>query len=364
MTDRPAARFVLLGFALVIVGAYVVFAISNASYTFGCDYLTYDSAARRLLGGQPVYDLTVPSTGSCGLYQYPPSSLAIVLPFTAVPPDVALSAWIAASIVSLLVGCLAMPIRFELRIITLIMAGTSWPFLFGLRIGQVEALLFLLFALGWRWLDRPVGLASTIAIGALTKLQPALLVVWALLTGRWRAGVMAIAIVAIVVGVGVLLNPQLWIDSVTVLRTISDSAADVGANVAPAAIARQLGMAEPLASAFGVLHMAAVLIVVLVASRWATSDASFLATVLASQLVSPIQWTHYAVMLFLVIAWLLDNRQVWALLAGLALNMMFVAFTPPTLYLVLPDALLVATVWVGIMRRGSDVGQQPQAVVG
>ena len=364
MTDRPLARILLVGFALAIVGIYVVFAVSNASYTLGCDYLAYDGAARRLLDGRPVYDVTVTATGSCGVFQYPPSSLLIFLPFTVLPTHLAVAAWIVASIAALVIGCLAMPVRFELRVIVLVLAGTSWPFLYGLRIGQIEALLFLLFVLGWRWLDRPTALAATIAIGALTKLQPALLLVWALLTGRWRAGLLAIAIGAAVVGLGLVLNPGLWADSVTVIRTLSGSAADVGANVAPAAIARQLGVSESVASAFGVIHAVVVLAAVLVAARWATSDASYLTAVLASQLISPIQWTHYAVMLFLVVAWLMDNRQTWAIVAGLLLNMMLVAWTPQLLYLLLPDVLLVSTVWLGVVRNRPAPTGQPQVAVG
>ena len=350
---RPSVRVLLIGLALAIVGAYSAFAIAHASYTLGFDYMAYDSAARHLLAGQPVYDLTVTHTGVRGLYQYPPSSLLIVLPLTLLSPDAAMWVWIAASVAFLVIGCLAMPVRFELRIVTLVLAGTSWPFLYGLRIGQIEALLFMLFALGWRWLDRPVALAITIATGALIKVQPVLLIGWALLTGRFRAALLAMVIGITVVGIGVLLDARLWADSITMLRTISGTAADIGANVGPTTIARQLGVGEPAASVFGALHAAVVVVVALVACRWATSEASFLATVVASQLISPIQWTHYAVMLFLAIAWLVDKRQSWALVAGLVLNMMFVAWTPPVLYLALPDLLLISTVWVGVARNRS-----------
>ncbi len=362
--ERRSARIVLVGFALAIVGAYVVFAIANASYTFGCDYLTYDAAARRLLAGSPVYDLTATQTGSCGLYQYPPSFLVLVLPFTLLSPDAAAWAWIVVSVIALVAGTFAMPIRFERRVIVLVLAGTSWPFLYGLRIGQVEALLYLLFALGWRWLDRPTWLGATIAIGALTKLQPALLVLWALLTRRWLVSVVAVVLGVLAVAAGLLLDARLWLDAATVIRTISGSAADVGANIAPAAIALQLGVDASVSSIFGLLHTAAVIGLVLVAARRVSPDASFLATVLASQLLSPIQWTHYAVMLFLAIAWLLEQRQLWALLAALVLNMMFVGFTPPALYLVLADALLVATVWVGWTRTQPMASRMPVLVDG
>ena len=43
--------------------------------------------------------------------------------------------------------------------------GCSWPFLYSVKLGQVGPLLFLLFAIGWRWLDRPVVLGVTARAG-------------------------------------------------------------------------------------------------------------------------------------------------------------------------------------------------------
>ena len=66
----------------------------------------------------------------------------------------------------------------------LLLAGLSLAvaLLVQARPGRADPVL--LFVLGWRWLDRPVRLGAAIAIGTLIKVQPALLGVWALLTGR------------------------------------------------------------------------------------------------------------------------------------------------------------------------------------
>ena len=345
---RPLARFAMVAIGIAIVGVYAAFAVAHASYTLGCDYFTYDAAARRLLAGQAVYDLTATQTGQCGLFQYPPTFLLIVLPLTSLSPALALSTWIAVSLAVLFVAILVLPVRFEARAVLLVLAGTSWPFLYGLRIGQVEALLFLVFALGWRWIDRPLPLAATIAFGTLVKVQPVLLVAWAFLAGRRFVAWIAAAWIASIVALGALLDLHLWLDAATVIRTISGSAVTIAANVAPAAIGYQLGLSEPAAALVGVLHAIAVVVIAGVATRRASPEASFIAVVVASQLVSPIQWTHYALMLFLPIAWLVERRQWWALAAGLALNMMFVAWTPPVLYLLLADLLFVAVVWLGL----------------
>ena len=81
MSNR-AALLLMVGVAGLIVGAYLFYSISNSSYTFGCDYLTYDAAARRWLAGSSPYDLTGVVTGDCGTYQYPPTVLLLAAPVT------------------------------------------------------------------------------------------------------------------------------------------------------------------------------------------------------------------------------------------------------------------------------------------
>ena len=68
-----------------------------------------------------------------------------------------------------------------------LLAGLSWPFAYAVKLGQVGPLLFLLFAIGWRWLDEPIRLGASAALGTAIKLQPGIIFVWAVLTGRFRA---------------------------------------------------------------------------------------------------------------------------------------------------------------------------------
>ena len=131
-------------------------------------------------------------TGSCGTYQYPPMFLLVIVPFTVLSPESATWAWIAVSVLCLVVAVAVMPVPFEARLITLALAGTSWPMLFAIKVGAVGPLLLLVFAAAWRWMDRPVRLALAVAVGALVKLQPALLVLWMVLTRRWRAATLTV----------------------------------------------------------------------------------------------------------------------------------------------------------------------------
>jgi alpha-1,2-mannosyltransferase len=354
-------RVVAVGIVLAVVGAYLYFTLSNASYTLGCDYGAYDAAARRWLAGDGPYDLAITQTGSCGTYQYPPPFLLAVVPFTLLSPASAAWAWVAVCVVCLLVATAIMPVPFEARLITLALAGTSWPMLFAIKVGALGPVLLLVFAAAWRWLDRPARLAVAVALGALVKLQPALLVLWMLLTRRWRAALMTAAAGVIVVGAGILVDRQSWIDFFTVVRTLSGSALDVPANFAPASIAYFAGASEGVARGVGVVHTVAVLLLVVVASLRARPDASLLVTVVASQMVAPVMWDHYIVVLFLPIAWLLARKQWWVLAVGVGLNAMFVLLVPPVMYVVAMDMVMLAITWVGRQRSGDRelVGLRP-----
>ena len=87
--------------------------------------------------------------------------------------------------------------RAIVRWATLLLAGLSWPVAYALKLGQVGPLLFLLFAIGWRWLDRPLAVGAAGALGAIVKIQPGLILVWALLTRRLRAVLLGGAILVV-----------------------------------------------------------------------------------------------------------------------------------------------------------------------
>src|SRR6185295_4523884 len=77
-------------------------------------------------------------------------------------------------------------------------------------------------AIGWRWMDRPWALGGSIGLGTVIKLQPALLIGWAIVTGRRRAAVIALGVVAVLAAVAtVLAGPQAWLDEASLLSRVS-----------------------------------------------------------------------------------------------------------------------------------------------
>jgi alpha-1,2-mannosyltransferase len=355
-----ARRFGSSALPIIAIVSFVLgvgAALAVAGDTLGFDFLAYHQAAVRMVDGQPLYDMSYTQTGGFGLFYYPPTFAPLLLPFGLLSPQVATWTWVALSVTAFLVGVRLMPVPASIRWWTVLLAGWSFPFVYGLKLGQVGPILFLLFAIAWRWRDEPVRLGVSSAIGAAIKLQPGLVLAWALLTRRFRAVVvggsvlLALALLASLVA-GLSAWPDFW----QLLRTVSDPVTTEH-NFTPGAVAYQLGMPAELASALQVLSMVAVLVVFVAAIRYTDDEASFLITIVASQLVSPIVWDHYAMLLLLPVAYLLARGQWWAVAVPLATAWPLVQVTPAWVYPVAFWACLVAVFTVArLAHRGQLAG--------
>ena len=211
-----------------------------------------------------------------------------------------------------------------------LLAGLSWPFAYAVKLGQVGPLLFLLFAIGWRWLDDPIRLGASAALGTAIKLQPGIIFVWAVLTGRWRGGRGRASSSWPGWPSPRRCSPAsgAWSDFVTLVRQVGDPITTAH-NFTPGAVAYQLGLLGrrwPRSSSSPARSL--VLGAVVAAARWATAEASYLVAVIASQLLSPILWDHYAMLLLLPVAYLLRRRRWWALLIPLVTAVPLVGVTP------------------------------------
>ena len=251
--------------------------------------------------------------GGFGLFFYPPTFAPMILPFAYLSAETATWVWIAVSLVAFLVGVAVLPASRSVRWWILLLAGLSFPFVFAIKLGQVGPILFLAFAVGWRGIDDPVRLGGSAALGAAIKLQPGLLLVWALLTRRFRAVVVGAGVLLALAGAATLLaGPTAWSDFFVLIRTVSDPIA-TDRNVTPGAVAYQLGAPMSVATVIQLVNTIAVVAAFLAAIRWAGDEASYLVAVIASQLISPILWDHYAMLLLLPVAYLLSAGRWWAL---------------------------------------------------
>jgi alpha-1,2-mannosyltransferase len=277
-----------------------------------------------------------------------------ILPLAPLDPAVATWVWVALSVAALGAGIALMPVSATVRWVTVLLAGLSWPVAYALKLGQVGPLLLLLFAIGWRWLDRPGSLGASAAAGAIVKIQPGLVLGWALLTRRWAAvavggAVIAVASVAATLTLG---GFSVWTDYVALLRNVSDPISTPH-NFTPGAVAYQLGVPTGVATAVQLVSSVAALAIAVVAALRLPAVASYLVAVVASQLLSPVLWDHYAMLLLLPVAYVLDRGRWWAVAIPLATAVFVIGLTPPIAY---PAAFWVALVAVALDGRRTGAG--------
>ena len=333
------ARAALPVLAILVFAGAVGLILASAGDTWGYDFQAYVQAAHRLLDGQPLYDTSVDLAGGFAIYLYPPPFAVAFIPFALLGDPLGLYAWTV-----LLIGCTVaavaiLPLSTPLRWLMLLLAGLDWPVLYSIKLGQVGPILLLLFVLGWRWLDQPIGLGTTIGIGTLIKVQPALLGVWALLTRRPMAAVVGAVIVLIAIVVTLpLVGLTAWSDYVSLLRTVSEPVTTPH-NFTVGAVLYQAGVPADMANLVQWVVVAGTLLVALVAALRLETEASYVVAVVATQLVSPLLWDHYAVILLLPTAWLLTRRQWWGVAIPLATSLPLLPIAPAAIY---PAAFIVS----------------------
>lgn len=345
-----AALPVVASTTLVAVAGAAAVASAQAG-TLGFDFLSYDLAVRRFFAGGILYDQSFDYTGAFGLFYYPPPFVLLAAPLSLLDPAVAAWIFTALLVVTYAAGVAILPVNRTIRWLILLLGGLSWPLVYAIKLGQVGPILLLTFAIGWRWMDRPWRLGASVAVGTAIKIQPALLFGWALLTGRRRAVVLGLAILGVLALLATIVaGPSSWVDQATLLARVSKPI-DTPHNFTPGRVAFEAGLGQTVAWGVQIANWVLVAIVVLWATLRCTPVASYLAVVVASQLISPILWDHYALMLLLPVAWLLSRGRRWSVLIPLATSVPLVNLIPPVTYALAYWVTLLAVVREGRARR-------------
>jgi hypothetical protein len=330
--------------------------------TLGFDFLAYHQAANRLLAGLPLYDPALKSLHASGVsdvgavvpFLYPPPFALAFIPLAPLPSAAAGVVWLGLSLMAVIVAIWVLPISAQARWVTLLLAGLSWPVAYAMKLGQVSPLLLLLFAVGWRYLARPAAVGLSAGMGALVKIQPALLLLWALVTRRWMVAVVGVAFIILAAGLSILAAGGVsdWTDYVALLRAVGDPVATPG-NLSPGAVIyRTLNVPIGFAAAIQAASSAGALVFVALSVLRGTPVSSYLAAVIASQLVSPVIWEHYAMLLLLPVAWLMDKGHSWSIAVPLVTSVFVFFWVPPVIYPAAFWLTLVATVAIGWRERG------------
>jgi hypothetical protein len=115
----------------------------------------------------------------------------------------------------------------------------------------------------------------------------------------------------------VLTGLATWSDYVRILSRVS-APVTTPHNYTAGALAYGAGLGLEAATVLQWLGVAVAVAVVLFAWWRGDAETGFVTTVVGSQVVSPLLWEHYAMLLLLPIALLLERRHWWAVLLPLA----------------------------------------------
>jgi alpha-1,2-mannosyltransferase len=292
---------------ILLAGVPIAFALLLAfvgygtSWPIGFDFRgTLWEPARALLDGAPIYPEPTPDAVAVGNPAvYPPLFILAAIPFALLPVTLAASIWFVV-LGGCVVGALWILGVRDWR--CHVLAVTSPVVVHGLYFGNLTVLLLLPLALAWRYRDRAriVGLAVGAAVAAKLFIWP--LVVWLLLTRRFRAAAWAVASAAVLVlGAWALIGFEGFRDYPKLLRAAQDVYAV--RSVSLSTVAGALG--APVSAAVAVCAAAG--LVCLGVAAWLVRRAdgdrrAFAVVVAACVLASPIAWPNYAALLFVPIA--------------------------------------------------------------
>ena len=295
LRDPLLVGAVPITFALLVILGY------TSSWPIGFDFRgTLWEPARALLDGMPIYPEPTREAVIVGNPTvYPPVFILISVPLATLDVALASLVWFCVLGVGVFASMRTLGIT-DWRCHAL--ALTSPVVVHGLYYGNITLLLLLPLALAWRYRNRApvVGLAVGAAVAVKLFVWP--VVVWLLVTRRFRAAAWAVGSTAVlVVGAWALIGFEGLANYPALLRAVQDVyavrslslstvAGGLGASVEVAVLVAGLG-------GLACLGIAAWLV------RQPDGDRRGFAMVVAGcVLASPIVWPNYAALLFVPIA--------------------------------------------------------------
>jgi hypothetical protein len=291
----------LLFVAPVVFAILVAFVGYHASWPIGFDFRgTLWEPARALLDGGAIYPEPTRDAVLVGNPTvYPPLFILLATPLALLPVGLASWVWFVVLGVAAYASMRIVGVR-DWR--CLVLAVTTPVVVHGLYYGNLTVLLLVPLALAWRYRDRAAvaGIAVGMAIAAKLFVWP--LVVWLLLTRRFRAAAWAVgSSLVLVLGAWAVIGFEGLRDYPSLLRVVQEVYAvrSVSLSTVAGALGAPVWAAVTVATATGLACIAAAAWLV----RGEDGDRrAFTVLVAASILASAIVWPNYLALLLVPVA--------------------------------------------------------------
>lgn len=258
------------------------------------DLQDFTRGARAVLsGGDPYLSVHSVAFRTGHAFVYPYLVAWLFAPFALLGPVAAKALYALVGGLAIVASCRLLGHRGLVAAALVLVASTT---IIGLQMGTINALLLVGLAVAWRWRDRLWVVGVAVGVVAVTKLFLVPLVVWLLLSRRYRGALVAGAtFVAILVG-GWVVGPLGPVGYARMLLRLQGS--ESAHSWALVSLIRGLGLAALPAQVTAVLVVAGLLAGAAVAIRRGAGEAlAFAAAVVASLLASPIVWSSYVLVL-------------------------------------------------------------------
>jgi hypothetical protein len=262
----------------------------------GGDFAIFRRAGTAVLHGHsPYVQPTLKLLAANDRFVYPTPFALPFVPFAVIPEKAAAIAFLILSVGAVLGALWLLGVR-DWRCYGASLLGI--PVFGALGVGSIGPFLLLLCALGWRFRDRSVA-GVPLALAAAAKLFLWPLLVWLLVTRRFRAFTASLVTLGAILALWASIDPEglrRYPDTVRLLNEVqrwksySVQSLSISLHVPSAA-------SELVAGAMAVAAVAA-----LVLLRRRGDEVTFGAAVVAALIATPILWNHYLVLLLVPIA--------------------------------------------------------------
>jgi alpha-1,2-mannosyltransferase len=285
---------VFIEMPLIAVGWLAWFVYGHGG---GGDFTIFRRAGSAVLHGHsPYVHPTATLLASNDRFVYPTPFALPFVPFTAIPERVAELAFLALSVAAVLMALWLLGVR-DRRCYGVTFLGI--PVFGALGVGSLGPFLLLLVAVGWRYRDRTVA-GVPLALAAATKLFLWPVLVWLVVTRRWRAVAAAGVTLALAFVVWLAIDPSGMRRYPETLRVLNEVQRWKSYSLQSLAISLGVSatVGEVLSVAVALLGVAAIAVV---AHRRGGREALAVSVVVAV-LSTPILWLHYLILLLVPIA--------------------------------------------------------------
>jgi alpha-1,2-mannosyltransferase len=307
-SNRPSQAVLVAAQRIFEVGVFgfipVLIPLAMVAYLVGTydtnglllDFRVMWDAGTAVLQGHSPYGAGVHTAYP---FVYPAPAAFLTAPLTLLPWKAAVAIFWLVSATALMVALYLLDVE-DWRCYGAVFASiaTVWA----LEVGTLTPLLTLSVAVAWRYRDRLVVVSTVIAAAILTKLFLWPLVIWLLVTKRFRtAFATCAAFLTMTIGGWAVIGFAGFLEYPHYLRGIASN--EQYESFSTLALGRSLGLAPAVAHIAAVVVAMLALTAVAIAARGPAGDKrSFIWAIGASLLISPIVWAHYFVLVFVPIA--------------------------------------------------------------